>query len=210
MSRKRTSLLPRYEEIALDLAETVARGELKVGDRVAGRSGLAGRYKVSPETVRRAVALLHAQGVLKTVPGLGIRVESRHAAAQYLRDSERTLALLRLESEVKELLSARHELDERLGDAIAKMVRVTSGAVGTMRHVDEVTVNPQSAFVGTTLLEAGLREKTGATVIGIVREGEEMFSPDPHVAIRAQDLLIIVGSDEAKERLKALVGEGGS
>ena len=153
------------------------------------------------------MALLHAQGVLRTVPGTGIRVESAKAAQQYLKDSERALALLRLESEVKELLSARRDLDERLGDAIAKMVRVTSGAMGTMRHVDEVTVPADSPFVGETLLEAGLREKTGATVIGIVRDGEEMFSPDPRVAIRAEDLLIIVGSDEAKNRLKKLVEE---
>ncbi len=207
MTRKQRSLLPRYEEIALDLAEEVARGEIKVGEKLTGRSGLAGRFKVSPETIRRSVALLHAQGVLRSVPGSGIRVESREAAVRYVQESEEALALLNLETEVRGLLEERRQLDDRLSQAIGKLVRATQGSVQTMRHVVEIEVPEASPLVGRSLQEAGLREKTGVTVIGIARRGEELFSPNPAQRIEAEDILIVVGSEEAKEGLRRLMTE---
>ena len=66
--------IPRYEQIAVDLATKIAQNEYKVGTKLYGRSTLAGQYNVSPETIRRAVALLQSIGIVEVVAGRGIMV----------------------------------------------------------------------------------------------------------------------------------------
>lgn len=206
MPRRKTTVLPRYEEIAMDIAQRVVTGEHRRGDRLFGRSSLAGLYKVSPETIRRAVALLHSRGVVRAVAGSGIVVESEGAASRYLEESKMGAMLLELEDEIQRLLQERKALEARLEEAIVKVLHYTSGTIVTMRHVEEVMIPANSAFVGETLQGADLRGRTSATVIGIARQGEEIFSPDPSMPIQAGDLLIVVGSQDAKDRLRHLVG----
>jgi K+/H+ antiporter YhaU regulatory subunit KhtT len=115
-------------------------------------------------------------------------------------------ALLELEEEIESLLQERKAMEARLEEAIVKVLHYTSGTIATMRHVEEVMIPPESSLVGQTLQSADLRSRTGATVIGIARQGEEIFSPDPSMPIQSGDLLIVVGSGEAKERLRGAVG----
>jgi K+/H+ antiporter YhaU regulatory subunit KhtT len=204
MSPKKASLMARYEEIALDVAEKIMRGEYRIGDRLVGRSSLAGQYKVSPETIRRAIAVLHSHTIVATKPGLGIIVVDREAARRYVTEAELTVKLRGLQEEVMALLEERRRLDERLAAAIGKMVHSTVGAIATMRHVEEIEVLAASQLVGKTLLEADVRTRTGATIVGVARGREETFSPPPSFRLAAGDVLIVVGEEEAKERLRAL------
>ena len=45
--------LTQYTRIAISLAERIASGQLKEGDKISGRSKLSPEYNVSPETIRR-------------------------------------------------------------------------------------------------------------------------------------------------------------
>lgn len=205
MPRRKMTVLPRYEEIAMDIAQRVVAGEYRRGDRLFGRSSLAGLYKVSPETIRRAVALLHNRGVVRAVAGSGVLVESEGAASRYLEESKMGAALLELEDEIEQILDERKKLEHRLEEAIVKVLHYTSSTIATMRHVEEIAIPPGSPIAGRTLMGADLRNKTGATVIGIARQGEEIFSPDPSMPIQVGDLLIVVGTTEAKDRLRQLL-----
>ena len=49
--------LTHYMRVAVSLAERIAAGELREGEKLSGRSKLSPEYNVSPETVRRALAL---------------------------------------------------------------------------------------------------------------------------------------------------------
>jgi K+/H+ antiporter YhaU regulatory subunit KhtT len=204
MSPRTASLMARYEEIALDVAEKIVRGEYRIGDRLVGRSSLAGQYKVSPETIRRAIAVLHSHTIVTTKPGLGIIVVDREAARRYVEEAELTVKLRGLQEEVMSLLEERRRLDERLAAAISKMVHSTVGAIATMRHVEEIEVAAESELPGTTLQEADIRTRTGATIVGVVRGREEIFSPPPSFRLESGDVLIVVGNDEAKDRLRRL------
>ena len=46
--------LTHYMRVAVSLAERIAAGELREGEKLSGRSKLSPEYNVSPETVRRA------------------------------------------------------------------------------------------------------------------------------------------------------------
>lgn len=207
MKRDR-STTPRYEEIAVEVARKIVDREFQEGDRILGRSTLAGTYKVSPETVRRAVAILHDRGIVKSVPGSGIRIVSRQNAADFLETLRTRSALAELQEELADLLAERHQLDGRIEDLIHRMAQLAGRAVATARRVEEVTITETSWLVGQTLGSARLRNQTGATVIALVRGSEEYFSPGPDFALQAGDLLMVVGPDAARERLQRLVEEG--
>ncbi len=50
--------MPRYQQIAVEIATRIANEEYKVGDKIYTRSYIAGHYGVSPETARRAICVL--------------------------------------------------------------------------------------------------------------------------------------------------------
>ena len=57
----------QYLHIARDLAARIAKGEFPEGGKLFGRSMLASEYGVSPETIRRALRLLHMSSRPETV-----------------------------------------------------------------------------------------------------------------------------------------------
>jgi CPA2 family monovalent cation:H+ antiporter-2 len=48
-----------------------------------------------------------------------------------------------------------------------------------------------------TLAELNLRGETGATVLAIVRQGEQVLVPSGHDRVRAGDVLAVAGSEDA-------------
>ncbi|HID80016.1 MAG TPA: potassium transporter TrkA [Aquifex aeolicus] len=60
-----------------------------------------------------------------------------------------------------------------------------------------VELPEQSPLIGQTLAEADIRKKTGAIVLGVVREGEIFPAPDPkNFRFKAGDIAIVVGNRE--------------
>lgn len=208
MSKRERGAGARYEEIAVDIARRIVNREYREGDRILGRSHLAGTYKVSPETIRRAIAILHDHGVVRAIPGSGIRVVSRELAAEFLESLQTTTALAELQAEMTELLARRRELDARIEEVGARMAALTSRAMAAARKVEEVEVPPGSWLVGRTLASARLRNHTGCTVIAVFRNGEELYSPGPDFTLEEGDLLMVVGSAAARERLQRLLTQG--
>lgn len=196
--------MARYEAIALDLARRIASNELPEGTRLLGRSSLAGTYQVSPETIRRAVAILHERGVVKAVAGSGIRIVSQAAAQEYV---DSVASQWRVEEEIRELrklLWERKRLDEQIESALDRLLKTAAGAVGT-RHVEELVLEPGSWAVGRSLGEIRLRSSTGVTAVAIIRGEEEIFSPPADMRLEAGDVLTIVGSDAARQRCRELL-----
>ncbi|MFZ5818242.1 MAG: TrkA C-terminal domain-containing protein [Bacillota bacterium] len=194
----------RYEGIAQDLARRIAANDLPEGTRLLGRSSLAGTYQVSPETIRRAVAILHERGVVQAVAGSGIRVISRVAAQEYL-DSIRTQSKLEEGArELRSLLRQRRELDEQIETALDRLLSQAAGALAT-RHVEEIVISESSWTVGRSLGEIRLRSSTGATAVALTRGESDHFSPPPDMLLAAGDVLTVVGSDAARTRARELL-----
>ncbi len=205
MAKRERSVSSRYEEIAVDIARKIISREFREGDRLLGRSHLAGTYKVSPETIRRAIAILHDRGIVRAIPGSGIRVVSRQLAADYLEGLQTRSAIVAMQEELSDLLARRRELDHRVEEVGIKLAALAGRALAAARRVEEVEVPAGSWCVRQTLASARLRNQTGATVIAVIRSGEEHFSPGPDFVLQAGDLLMVVGPDAARERLERIV-----
>lgn len=197
---------PKYEYIALDIARRIVQGEFQEGERLYGRSELAGLYNVSPETIRRAVSLLQDMGVVFAEQGRGIIIKSRQAAFSYVDRFNEKDTLESLRNELSEILKARRQLDERLKSILIKIFEYAS----RLRNINaynpvEVRVSESSPAAGKTISELKFWENTGATIIA-VRRGEELFlSPGPHFKIKAGDFLVLVGKEYILEKTEAFL-----
>jgi len=195
----------RYEEIAQDLARRIASGEVAEGTRILGRSSLAGTYQVSPETIRRAVAILHERGIVQSVAGSGIRVLSRYAAAEYLESLQAQSSIEEGARELRYLLKRRRELDQQIEDVLDRLLTQAIGAFAS-RHVEEIEVKSDSWVVGRSLGDIRLRSRTGATAVAITRERRgDIFSPPPDMELMAGDVITITGTEAARLRARDLL-----
>lgn len=197
--------IARYEQIAVDIASRIARHEYAVGDKLYGRSVLAGQYNVSPETIRRAVALLQSVHIVQVEAGRGIIVMDRQKAVDYVEKFNQRKGLMAAQQEFAELLLQRQALDAEIEQQIKKILSYTSRMATLLPRVDDIYVPEGSPLVGKSLQEVDFRNQTGATVLAVERGSEEYLTPKSSDTIKANDILIFVGDEDSKAKVEALV-----
>jgi len=88
---------------------------------------------------------------------------------------------------------------EALRDVLAKEVETDpadSSAELLDIHVGRIVVEAGSGCIGRSLKDVGLRARTGASVIGIERDGRTAVNPTAETALESGDLLLLLGDDE--------------
>jgi voltage-gated potassium channel len=74
-------------------------------------------------------------------------------------------------------------------------------------ELEELTIDPSSAYVGQGLRTSGIRHDLGITVLAIKREGEDMkYSPAPDAVLSAGDHLIVMGEPSRLRELEEKAG----
>jgi K+/H+ antiporter YhaU regulatory subunit KhtT len=194
--------IPTYERIAIDLANRIYDGKFKVGEKIHGRSTLASEYKVSPETVRRAIKILEDVEIVQSTKGSGIVISSRENAYKYIQRFSNLASIKDLEKQMNSLISERDKLDEQLFDTLRKIMDYS----GKLRHTNplapiEVEVFPGCVHIGKTISEVKFWQNTGGTVIGMKRKGDLIISPGPYALIMEGDILLIIGAEETYDRV---------
>lgn len=197
--------IPRYEQIAVDLATKIAHKDYIKGTKLYGRSTLAGQYNVSPETIRRAVALIQTMGIVEVVTGKGIIVKDHHAALQYIESFKQRRALAEAQEEFSKLLDERREVDLAIEKQIKKIMNFSSRLVNILPKVEEVILPADSHLVGKSLVDVDFRSKTGATVLSIERDGIENFSPDITMQLKPADILVYIGDEDSMAKVEKFV-----
>ncbi len=195
----------RYVNIAIDISTRIVRGEYKEGQKIFGRSTLAGKYNVSPETIRRALMLLQDTGIVNVSPGVGVVVRSRSAAEAFLAQSGQRQVLRDLQEKLHHLLRERDSLNVEIEKLMNELLDYTFKMAGRFQKIEEIKVTHCSPMVGRSLMEAEFRGKTGATVLAIYRDGQEIVSPRADTIIQSGDVLITVVHPDMKEELHRLV-----
>jgi len=200
--------IPTYERIAIDLANRIYDGKYKVGEKIHGRSTLASEYKVSPETVRRAIKILEDVEIVHSTKGSGIVISSRENAYKYIQRFSNLASIKDLEKQMNSLISERDKLDDQLFETLRKIMDYS----GKLRHTNplapiEVEVYPDCIHIGKTISEVKFWQNTGGTVIGMKRNGELIISPGPYALILEGDVLLIIGAEETYDRVIHFMGE---
>ncbi|KJS15605.1 MAG: GntR family transcriptional regulator [Peptococcaceae bacterium BRH_c4b] len=200
-----SNLMARYVNIAVDIATRVVRGEYRVGQKIFGRSTLAGKYNVSPETIRRALTLLQDTGIVQVSPGVGVVVKSQKAAEAFLAECGQKQVLRDVQEKLQHLLKERDKINLEIEKLMNELLDYTFKMAGRLQRIEEIKVLGHSPLVGKSLAEAEFRGKTGATVLAIYRNGEEIFSPSAETVIQTGDILIVVAQPEMRDQVHQLL-----
>lgn len=193
--------LARYITIAADIADRIVRGEYQEGQKVFGRSTLAGKYNVSPETIRRALTLLQEVGIVQVAPGIGVVVQSVAAAQKYLQDFDQRRVLVGIHEQLHELVKERDRINSGISKLMEELMEHTIQLETRLYRIEEWKVLPESPLVGHSLAECKLNE---SRVLAIHRKGEEEITdPPPDRVIQSGDILTIYGTvnQECKDGL---------
>lgn len=86
-------------------------------------------------------------------------------------------------------------VSENLGDAVE---------IGEDFEIVELPVQSGSEIVGKTVEESGIRERTGANIIGAWFRGEFVSPPQPTSRIDEQTVLLVAGHEHQLEQLKEM------
>lgn len=188
------SSLPIYHKIALDIANKIQIGEIPEGSLLRGRSSLAGKYNVSPETIRRSMKVLEDLEVVSSVKGKGILVLSSEKALSFLNKNQNITNLASYKSNLKELLLAKSQLEHEIVDNINKIIDYT----GRLSNINplipiEFKITNECKLVGKTSGDVKFWQNTSATIVGVKRDGELIISPGPYIKFKENDILLVVG-----------------
>ncbi len=195
--------VPRYKQIALDIASRIANGEFPEGSKIFGRSSMAGEYNVSPETIRRAIILLEDMDVVQATLGSGVQIRSKENAHRYMESSQSKESISSLREEVVSLLEQKKNIENEIMEIIDKIIDYSERLKNTnpMNPV-EMGLQEDSHLIGKTISESKFFQKTGATIIGIRRDKELILTPGPQLQFHKNDKLLLVGSSEIIEIAK--------
>lgn len=200
---KTRTVIPRYQQIAVEVAARITNGEYGEGEKIYARSSLAGQYGVSPETARRAICILSDLGIVSSEKGSGIIIKSQKKASDYIKQNSKrdTIDTIK-ENLLKSVSRQKKEMDylnECMNDLIEASVHFRS--MNPFMPF-EIRITKDCAYLNKTVTEIQFWQHTGATVIAVSRKDLVMKSPGPYVALTENDTIYFIAQDDTADRVK--------
>lgn len=190
--------LTQYTRIAISLAERIASGQLKEGDKLSGRSKLSPEYNVSPETIRRTLRLLADMKVVEVKEQSGVYVLSADNARRYLHNFADQTDIRGKQHQLKELLVRQEHLNRQMAALCRDILDETSQTPDALPNY-YCRIPDDWPHSGTTVGALRFWQATGATIVAIRRGLSYIVSPGPYAELYAGDAVIFVGGVKARE-----------
>lgn len=188
----------QYTRIAISLAERIASGQLKEGDKLSGRSKLSPEYNVSPETIRRTLRLLADMKVVEVKEQSGVYVLSADNARRYLHNFADQTDIRGKQQQLKELLVRQEHLNRQMAALCRDILDETSQTPDALPNY-YCRIPDDWPHSGTTVGALRFWQATGATIVAIRRGLSYIVSPGPYAELYAGDAVIFVGGVKARE-----------
>jgi TrkA domain protein len=153
------------------------------------------------------------------LPSIGVRYEFTN------HDGERIGIIARRSGDFEVVRYAPDDPDQarpvfRLTDEEADGVAQILGAPRIAERFTELTrevpgidagqvhIRQGSPFADRPLGDTAARTRTGASIVAIVRNDEVLASPGPAEILRAQDVLVVIGTEEGIAGVEEIVARG--
>jgi TrkA domain protein len=148
--------------------------------------GVGTRHEFTTSGGERVAVLTHRTG-------------RRELALYDRRDPDSCTTLLHLDADDTRVLS------ELLGGSpvIEAMAAAQQRVEGLA--IDWVKIPERSQFVGVTIAEGDFRNRTGSSIVAIVRGAVTIAAPGPEHALEAGDVIVAVGTPEGVVELRDLL-----
>ncbi|GAA0240056.1 TrkA C-terminal domain-containing protein [Metaclostridioides mangenotii] len=186
--------MPIYQKIALDVANKIYTGEIKEDTILYGRSILAGKYNVSPETIRRAVKILEDIDVVKSVKGKGVIVLSSEKAYSFIKKYQDITNISSYKSTLRDLIDSKADIDVKIIDTIGKIIDYSNRLeiINPLVPI-QFEIKSDCKYIGDTAANTNFWQNTGATIVAIKRGEELIISPGPYIEFLEGDIVLAVG-----------------
>ncbi|MCK4260879.1 MAG: GntR family transcriptional regulator [Halanaerobiales bacterium] len=206
---KSKEITPRYLKIALDIAYRIFSGEFKEKQKISGRSTLAGTYNVSPETIRRSVSLLKDMNVVEVIEKSGIHVISKKNAQLFIQKFNTQKNIIELKEKNLNLIAQKKEIEREIEKNINSIIEYSIQLRNFgMIHPFEIEIKPSSPLINKTVGETHFWQNTGATIIGVKRDGELCISPGCSLCFAEKDVIFLVCKSDNFEKIKKFIETG--
>jgi K+/H+ antiporter YhaU regulatory subunit KhtT len=195
--------IPRYQQIAIEVATRIASGEYKVGDKIYARSSLASQYGVSAETARRAICVLSDLGIVSSEKGSGVTIKSRENAMDYIKQYEKRQTIDTIKEDILVSIKRQKSEMENLNNSLSELIAASEHFRSLNPFTPfQINITPKTKYINKNIAEIQFWQHTGATVIAIKRDGALLVSPGPYLQLLDGDVLYFVTQDDSPQRVK--------
>lgn len=202
MGNSKKDILPKYQQVAISIAERIVSNQYPVGQKVHARSTLANTFSVSPETARKAVNVLVDLGIMEAKHGSGVTISSKEKAKAFLTQYENVRNIQEIKTDVlKSIIKQQEELENLAG--LTQLLVAQTKQLNQINPLlpSELLLTKQSLHLGETIQSLNIWQETSATIIAILRGEDLLISPGPYAVINEMDTLFFIGDEFAKQRL---------
>ena len=195
-TKKKEISFPRYQQIAVAIAERIIDGKYPVGSKIYARSTLASNFNVSPETARKAVNVLVDLEIIEVRHGSGAFISSKEKAQQFLETYKDVNSLQDLKNKLTSSISRQEEEFANFSQLLNQLLSRTKDIQQRLPfNPYELQLTASAINLGKSINELNIWHSTGATVVA-VQQGEELLvSPGPYTKLEAGNILYFVGSE---------------
>ena len=205
---EKKSRTPRYQKIALDIANSIYKGDLKEGEKVYGRSVLAGKYNVSPETIRRAIKLLEDVEVVISEKGSGTTILSKDKAFKYINRFKNIESVASHRAMLVSYVNKKQKIEDEMLEIVDKIIDKSSRLKNTTAITPyEIEVPEDSNLIGQSIGGVSFWQNTGATIVGIKRNKDIILSPGPYANFQKDDVLMVIGEEQVYDSVRVYLEE---
>ena len=202
MSEKTKLVRPRYQQIAVDLAERIVENRYQIGEKIHARSTLASTYNASPETTRKAINVLVDLGIMEVRHGSGAFVASKEKAKDFLLQYQDVQSIQETKAEIMESVKKQQEELNHFSQLLDQLVSQTK-RIHKMNPLlpFELALTEEAAHLNQSISELNIWQATGATVIAISHDQELLVSPGPYAKFSAGNTVHFIGNEYTLQRM---------
>ncbi|WP_110954662.1 GntR family transcriptional regulator [Anaerosinus massiliensis] len=203
MEKKMKIVSPVYQQIAVDIASKIANGHYEIGSRMYARSVLASQYGVSPETARRAIAILSDMEIVDVNKGSGVVIRSVENAIKLVKQYDDIKTVNDLKQDILSSLERQKQENDYLKAQLIEMLDKTERFKSINPFIPfEIRITEKTPYIEKTVAEINFWHNTIATIVGIKRDNCLELSPGPYAVLKKNDIFYFVGDEICYERVE--------
>lgn len=203
MKPKNRVSLPRYQQIAVEIAERVVEGRYQVGEKIHARSTLASNFNVSPETARKAINVLVDLEIMEVRHGSGAYVSSKENAQKFVEKYRNVQSVKEIQQEIADSIDRQRKELTNFSELLEALVNQTKQVHDISPFIPyELKITEKALHLEKSIVELNIWQVTGATVVAIQTETELLLSPGPYAKLSIGNVVYFVGSELSFQRMQ--------
>lgn len=199
---KKKVALPRYQQIAVAIAERIVENRYQVGQKIHARSTLASNFNVSPETARKAINVLVDLEIMDVRHGSGAYIASKEKAQAFVEQYQDVQSIQEIRQDILDSVERQQQELDNFSDLLNTLVQQTKKVHHMSPFVPfELQLTEQAQHLEKSINELNIWQATGATIIAIQITEELLLSPGPYAKFSAGNTIYFVGNELALQRM---------